>query len=144
LAVASSGRQAGEKIVKSPKSDAGTRDVAIPPHIVPALREHLASHAQHGACGLAFPGSNSQHLARLSRRFYPLGRSPVGQTLRHTGAVLAASTGATLAELMARMGHSTVGASLKYQHAASDRDAVIAGLLSELTTGTVTLIRQRA
>ena len=27
--------------------------------------------------------------------------------LRHTGAVLAAATGATLAELMARLGHST-------------------------------------
>ena len=58
--------------------------------------------------------------------------------LRHTGAVLAASTGATLAELMARLGHSTPGAALRYQHAAQDRDRVIAAALSELVAGHVT------
>jgi integrase len=52
--------------------------------------------------------------------------------LRHTGAVLAASTGATLAELMARLGHSTPSAAMKYQHAAADRDRVIADALSAL------------
>ena len=52
--------------------------------------------------------------------------------LRHTGAVLAASTGATLAELMARLGHSTPGAALRYQHAAQGRDAEIARALSDL------------
>ena len=52
--------------------------------------------------------------------------------LRHTGAVLAASTGATLAELMARLGHSTPSAAMRYQHAAQDRDRVIADALSEL------------
>lgn len=41
---------------------------------------------------------------------------------RHTGAVLAAQTGATLAELMGRLGHSTPGAAMRYQHAAADRD----------------------
>ncbi|MFC7359482.1 tyrosine-type recombinase/integrase [Nocardioides astragali] len=54
--------------------------------------------------------------------------------LRHTGAVLAASTGATLAELMARLGHSTAGAALRYQHAAKNRDKVIAEALSNLAT----------
>jgi integrase len=63
--------------------------------------------------------------------------------LRHTGAVLAASTGATLAELMARLGHSTVGAAMRYQHAAADRDKVIAAALSELAAGTVTPINRR-
>jgi len=52
--------------------------------------------------------------------------------LRHTGAVLAASTGATLAELMARLGHSTPAAALRYQHAAAGRDAEIARALSAL------------
>src|SRR4029450_14006814 len=50
--------------------------------------------------------------------------------LRHTGAVLAASTGATLAELMSRLGHSTPGAALRYQHAATGADARIAKALS--------------
>jgi integrase len=52
--------------------------------------------------------------------------------LRHTGAVLAAATGATLAELMARLGHSTVSAAMRYQHAAADRDKAIAEALSRL------------
>ena len=52
--------------------------------------------------------------------------------LRHTQAVLAAATGATLAELMARLGHSTPGAAMRYQHAPADRDRVIAAALSDL------------
>jgi integrase len=52
--------------------------------------------------------------------------------LRHTGAVLAATTGATVAELMARLGHSTAGAAMRYQHAAQDRDRIIAQRLSDL------------
>lgn len=50
--------------------------------------------------------------------------------LRNNGAVLAAQTGDTLAELMGRLGHSTPGAALRYQHAAADRDAEIAKRLS--------------
>jgi integrase len=52
--------------------------------------------------------------------------------LRHSGAVLAAATGASLAELMARLGHSTPQAAMRYQHAAQGRDREIAALLSKL------------
>ena len=52
--------------------------------------------------------------------------------LRHTGAVLAAATGASLAELMARLGHSTPQAAMRYQHAAAGRDREIAAMLSKL------------
>ncbi|WP_157011436.1 tyrosine-type recombinase/integrase, partial [Mycobacterium celatum] len=55
--------------------------------------------------------------------------------LRHSGAVLAAATGATLADLMARLGHSTPAAAMRYQHAAQGRDKAIAELLSKLATG---------
>jgi hypothetical protein len=44
----------------------------------------------------------------------------------------AAATGATLAELMARLGHSTPQAALRYQHVAQGRDREIAQLLSKL------------
>ena len=56
--------------------------------------------------------------------------------LRHTGATLAAQAGATLAELMNRLGHTTVTAALIYQHAAAGRDAEIARRLSEMVKGT--------
>ena len=52
--------------------------------------------------------------------------------LRHTGATMAAQAGATLAELMNRLGHSDVKAALIYQHAAAGRDAEIARRLSAM------------
>ena len=49
--------------------------------------------------------------------------------LRHTGNTLAASTGASTKELMARMGHASPRAALIYQHATREReDAIAAGL----------------
>jgi len=44
-------------------------------------------------------------------------------------------TGATLAELMQRLGHTTAGAAMRYQHAARDRDAEIAETLSRIAAG---------
>jgi integrase len=132
-------RAAGEVIVGKPKSDAGIRDVAIPPHLIELLKAHIAEYAQPGRKGLLFPTGTGGHLApsTLYKSFYKA-RKAAGREdlrwhdLRHTGAVLAASTGATLAELMARLGHSTSQAALRYQHAAAGRDAQIAAKLSEI------------
>jgi hypothetical protein len=49
--------------------------------------------------------------------------------LRHTGGTLSAATGASLKELMARLGHSSVRAAMIYQHATRDRDQAIAKAL---------------
>lgn len=125
--------------VTTPKSDAGTRDVAIPPHLMPAIEAHLTEHVGVGADALLFPAVSGGHLApaTLYRRFYTA-REKAGRKdlrwhdLRHSGAVLAAATGATLAELMARLGHSTPAAAMRYQHAAQGRDKQIAALLSKI------------
>jgi len=103
------------------------------------LKAHIAEYAQPGRKGLLFPTITGSHLSpsTLYKSFYKA-RKAAGREdlrwhdLRHTGAVLAASTGATLAELMARLGHSTSQAALRYQHAASGRDAQIAAKLSEI------------
>jgi integrase len=134
----STGRQA-----KAPKSAAGTRTVAIPPHLLPVVREHLRQHVPASRDGLLFAAKHGGYLAPASafRWYYPARRA-AGRPdlrfhdLRHTGAVLAAATGATLAELMARLGHSSPSAAMRYQHAAKDRDAAIAAALSELATVT--------
>ena len=119
-------RANGQTIVGPPKSEAGSRDVAIPPHLMPMLREHTHKSIAGGREGLLFPAADgASHLApsTLYRVFYPA-REAAGRPdlrwhdLRHTGAVLAAQTGATLAELMGRLGHSTPAAALRYQHAA--------------------------
>lgn len=133
-------RTTGRRIVKDPKSDAGKRDVAIPPHLMDAVKQHLRDHVT-GRDGLLFPaaGDPTRHMApsTLYKVFYPA-REKAGRPdlrfhdLRHTGAVLAAATGATLAELMARLGHSTASAALRYQHAAKDRDRAIADALSKM------------
>jgi adenylosuccinate lyase len=47
-------------------------------------------------------------------------------------AQLAATTGATLKELMARLGHSSPRAAMIYQHATRDRDQAIAQALGIL------------
>jgi integrase len=132
-------RANGQAIVKKPKSNASVRDVAVPPHLLPMLKAHLLQHAAPGKDGLLFPAAGGGHLATstLYGVFYRA-REAAGRPdlrwhdLRHTGAVLAASTGATLAELMGRLGHSTPGAALRYQHAAEGRDQQIARALSAL------------
>jgi integrase len=125
--------------VGEPKSEAGTRDVSIPPHLVPMIEDHLAKYVDKGKDSLLFPAKHGGHLApaTLYRRFYTA-RAKAGRDdlrfhdLRHTGAVLAAATGATLAELMARLGHTTTAAAMRYQHAARERDREIAALLSKM------------
>lgn len=52
--------------------------------------------------------------------------------LRHTAGTLAARTGATTKELMARLGHASPQAAMVYQHAAADRDRRIADGLAEM------------
>ncbi len=51
--------------------------------------------------------------------------------LRHTGGTLAATTGATTKELMARLGHSSTRAAMIYQHATKERDKAIADALGQ-------------
>lgn len=130
---------AAKPVIGKPKSDAGTRDVAIPPHLLPAVKAHIREHAQWGPDGLLFPSPQGLHLttSTLYASWWPA-RRKAGRPdlrfhdLRHTGAVLAAATGATLAELMGRLGHSTPAAAMRYQHAAKGRDAQIAVALSAL------------
>ncbi|MEV7801927.1 tyrosine-type recombinase/integrase [Microbispora sp. NPDC088329] len=50
--------------------------------------------------------------------------------LRHTGNTLAAQSGASLADLKARVGHDSDRAALIYQHATRDADQRIADALS--------------
>jgi len=130
----------GQVLVSTPKSDAGIRDVAIPPHLMPMVNEHLRTNIAGSKEGLLFPASDGvSHLApsTLYKAFYRA-RGAAGRPdlrfhdLRHTGAVLAASTGASLAELMGRLGHSTPAAAMRYQHTAAGRDAEVARALSAL------------
>lgn len=132
----------GERVVAEPKADS-KRDVNVPPHLMPAVKAHLREHVPAERDGLLFRDAHGRQLAPSSLyHHYWRARDKAGRPdlrfhdLRHTGAVLAAATGATLAELMARLGHSTPSAAMRYQHAAQDRDKAIAKALSKLATVT--------
>lgn len=132
----------GKATIGTPKSKAGLRDVHVPPHIVASIKTHLREHTGPEAGALLFPALSGGHLhPRTFGKAFDKAREAAGRPdlhfhdLRHTGAVLAAQTGATLAELMARLGHSTPGAAMRYQHAAADRDRAIAQRLSEMVSG---------
>ena len=58
--------------VDGPKSEAGKRDVAIPPHIVPAVEHHLSDHVGPERNSLLFPAKSGGHLqpSTLYRHFY--------------------------------------------------------------------------
>ena len=135
-------RTGGTFTVTTPKSDAGIRDVAIPPHIIPLIEDHLAIYVGPQRDSLIFPAANGGHLQPSTLyRHWSRARAAAGRNdlrfhdLRHTGAVLAAATGATIAELQARLGHSTPAAAMRYQHAAKGRDREIAALLSKIAEG---------
>ena len=109
-------RAGGQVFIGDPKSEAGRREVSIPPHLMPALEAHLSKHVGSALGALLFPARNGGSMApsALYRVWYPA-RAAAGRPdlrfhdLRHTGGTLAAATGATLADLMARLGHSHPG-----------------------------------
>jgi integrase len=122
------------------KSAASRRTVSIPAALLDEVHHHLDTYAQAGTDGPVFVGPGGGRLRRSNFRkqvWLPATRA-VGleglrfHDLRHTGNTLAASTGASTRELMARMGHASSRAALIYQHATRDRDAAIAAALSEL------------
>ncbi len=133
---------AGEWVVGPPKTDAGRRAVALPAFVATTLAAHLDARVPPEDEALAFATRTGRYLsgANFGRTF----RGAVERChlppvrvheLRHTGATLAATTGATTAELMRRLGHSSPDAALVYQHAAADRDAEIARALDALARG---------
>jgi len=131
--------------------------VHYPPHLDDMVKRHLDLYAEPGRMGKLFPSGTGGYLSQSTLNDKPsrvrmikgrivnesatafrkacdaAGRPDLRlHDLRHTGAVLAAATGATLAELQARLGHSTVTAAMRYQHAATERDAAISDALSRM------------
>lgn len=129
----------GRLIDVDPKSQAGRRRVAFPKEIAPELRWHLECFAQAGDDGLVFIGPKGGRLRHSTfRRIWTKARNAVGlpglhfHDLRHTGNTMAAGQGASLRELMERMGHSSSRAALIYQHATQERDEAIAAGVGKL------------
>lgn len=126
-------------VTGKPKSDAGVRDVTVPPHVAKVLTAHMKKFTDAGPEALVFTTTHGTRLtAGTFTKPFKAAVASVGKPevrihdLRHVGAVLAAQAGATTKELMGRLGHSTPEMSMRYQHVAAGRDAEIARRLSEL------------
>jgi integrase len=123
-----------------PKTEAGRRTVTLPAVAAAALAEHLATYSQPGPDGLVFTSAEGGLLRRsnFQRRVWRPATRAAGvaglrfHDLRHTSATLSIAAGASTRELMARMGHSSSAAALRYQHVLAGRDAAIAAALDEL------------
>lgn len=122
-----------------PKTRAGRRTVALPATVAAALTQHLTIYTLPGldslvfttTSGLAVTTAARSHVMRIARR--KIDRpDATWHHLRHTGATLAATAGATQAELMRRIGHSSTRAAALYQHASTQRDQSIAAALDRL------------
>jgi integrase len=142
-------RADGTIVVGEPKTAAGRRTVAIPPHLFDVVGDHLHTHVLPEATALVFTNRDGEQLRpRPLQHAWNRARSEVGvafhlHDLRHLGATMAAATGASTREIMRRIGHASPAAALRYQHATEDRDRVIAEALSELApTASVVQLRR--
>lgn len=121
------------------KTEGSTRDVHFPAGLTDALRDQIAGFAAPGPRGHLFPRrvvspsdpipyrTFSGHFNEAARQAGIPDVRP--HDLRHSGATLAAATGATVAELMARLGHTSPTVAMRYQHAVRERDKSIADTL---------------
>jgi integrase len=119
-----------------PKTDAGKRTINVPPHVIPILKAHMEEWAGKER---VFIGRNGRPMrGDAIRQAFDRARTKVDMKgftfhdLRHTGQTLAAATGATLADLMLRLGHASPAAANRYLHAVAGRDREVASALSDL------------
>jgi integrase len=136
-----------------PKSTAGKRVVVVPAVIRPVLAHHLATFTASQADALVFTSSTGVLLrdGNFRRRVWrpALVKAGLSEThfhdLRHTGNTLTATAGASLRELMDRMGHSSPRAALIYLHGSDARQRAIADGLNRLVEGELQVqIRKRS
>jgi integrase len=132
----------GTQVDDDPKSEAGKRPVSLPAGLRRDIELHLDNYAQPGPHGRLFLGAqggiprrrsfNRVWKKALTRAGIPTELGLHLHDLRHTGSTWSAQSGATLKELMARIGHSSTRAAMIYQHATRDRDHAIAAALDAL------------
>ena len=123
----------GEIVHGPPKSEAGKRTVFLPALMTDDVQYHLDHFVGPEPDAPIFRGPKGAIPRRNNfHRIWHKARVVAGvphlhlHDLRHTGNGFAAETGATLRELMARMGHSSTRAALIYLHEREGRGEVIA------------------
>jgi integrase len=129
----------GSLVIGPPKSAAGRRDVSLPATVLPDLERHLAAFVGPSPNALLFAGPKGGPLRRSNfQKHWRKALETAGvpsvhfHDLRHTGNTLTAHSGATLSDLMLRMGHASTRAARIYLHTTSARDRAVADALAAL------------
>lgn len=124
----------GKYVVDKPKSDMSARKVSLPTALTALVNDHLFSEVPDDLEALLFPNKNGEHLPHYvfikawKRALEQAGISKVGLTphsLRHFAGTHYHLAGATLPELMAWLGDSSISAVQRYLHV-TDRAVPIA------------------
>jgi len=124
--------------VDVPKTASSVRVVTLPDPVADTLRAHLEEFVADGPAVAVFATASGTLPARSNlgaswRRACATAGVPHVRLhdLRHLAQVYAAEAGATLPELMARLGPATPGAAMVYLHARADREAHLTAALGE-------------
>lgn len=122
------------------KTRAAHRTIVLPSFIVDALAAQLNAYVGAGERSYIFPSAANDQLPvtymafrnYFSRACAAIGRPQIHfHDLRHAGALMAAHSGATVKELMHRLGHTSARMALHYQAATQQRDRAIADALDK-------------
>lgn len=125
-----------------PKTDAGARRVAVPPHLRTMLYDALQAH-EGGPADLLFPATGGvlPMDGNVLREAHKAAAKAIGRPsmtlhdLRRTGATLAGQAGATVKELMGFLGHTTPTVAMLYQVTDAQRDDDRARRMSAMLEG---------
>ena len=124
----------GKYVVDKPKSEMSAREVSLPTALTVLVNDHLFSEVPDDPEALLFPNASGDHLPHYvfikawNKALEQAGISRVGLTphsLRHFAGTHYHLAGATLPELMAWLGDSSISAVQRYLHV-TDRAASIA------------------
>ncbi len=126
-----------------PKSAAAHRTVVIPSGVTEMLASHIEEYVADEPDALVFTSVKESPL--VNRYFAPYWKKALKAAgldeairfhdLRHHAGTSAATAGASLREIMARMGHASSDASLRYLKASARRDAEIADAMEQRMNG---------
>ena len=125
-------------IIGPPKTKSSVRTISYPDYLQPKMEVHLTHFTDPGTNSLVFTTDEDKPVTVEDRRkWWDEARREAGladlhfHDLRHLAATLAAQHGASLAELQARLGHATVGAAMRYQHATLNRDRAVSANIDQ-------------
>lgn len=125
----------GVYVIAKPKSEKSTREVVLAPALTPLINEHLFKNVPDDPEALLFPAETGGHLPHYvfikawGRALKKAGITRKGLTphsLRHFAGTHYHLAGATLPELMAWLGDSSIAAVQRYLHV-TNRASTIAG-----------------